>query len=181
MEFDITDIDKKLLLQCLFAHSEPIGFGKVEHSVRKSWGENVDGLTLEDCEELLEEFNSSTSLSTVYDIVDYHKGKPMKVNFYRNKNNRISVDSESYDVRNGKYRFLEAMLNTFSFDEIKITKKGYRQMVFNNLPQNLIREKTQEKMFKNLIKDTIRQENSFGKLWVLDENKISYKPPFMDY
>lgn len=179
MEFDITNIDKRLLVQTLFAHSAPIGLGEAEYKVRKDRGENVDGLTDEECNFMLYEFNNSHSLSESYKIADYHNGKPMKLNFYRNKNGRVIVDSGSYDARNGKYRFLEAMLNIFSMDEIQITKKGYRHYIMTDLPDYLVRPKAQDEMFKELIKNTIQKENQFGKYWTFDESRVSYTPPFM--
>jgi len=181
MEFDITELKKSLLIQALFAHAAPLGLGKAEYNVRKKWGENVIGLTDEECDILLHEFNTSFSFSENYHILDYYKGKPMKLNFYRNKNGRVIVDSGSYDVRNGKYRFLEAMLNTFSMDEILIIKKGYRPFVMSDLPNHLIRPKEQEAIFKKLLKNTIQKENRFGKYWALNETRVSYKPTFMDF
>lgn len=179
MEFDITNIDKRLLVQTLFAHSAPLGLGQAEYSVRKKWGENVDGLTDEECNEMLRDFNNSYAHSESFHIADYHKGKPMKINFYRNKNGRIIVDSGSYDSRNGKYRFLESMLNIFSLDEILITKKGYRHFIMTDLPEHLIRPKEQEAIFKNLLKNIIQKENELGKYWAFDESNVSYKPPFL--
>lgn len=179
MEFDITNIDKTLLVQALFSHSAPIGLGIAESIVRNQRGENVDGLTDKDCALLLYDFNNSYSRSENFHIADYHMGKPMKLNFYRNRNGRVVVDSARYDSRNGRFRFLEAMLNTFSMDEILITKKGYRHYVMAELPERLIRPKEQDQKFKNLIKSTIQKESKFGKYWTFDESKVSYIPPFM--
>ena len=59
MEFDVTKLDKVLLLQSLFAHSNPLGLGVSEYKYRKQKGDNVDGLTEEECHILLAEFNEN--------------------------------------------------------------------------------------------------------------------------
>jgi len=177
MEFDITQLDKKLLIQTLFSHSAPVSLGQVEYYLRNKWGENVDGLTDKECEFILYEYNK---LNTgIIKILDYHKGKPMKLTFYKKNNGRVIVDSSSYDERNGKYRFFEALLNIFLLDEIRIIKKGYRQYSMSNLQDHLLRPKEQEAIFKNILKNTIQKENEFGKYWTIDENQISYIPSFM--
>jgi hypothetical protein len=177
MEFDITHLDKKQLVQTLFAHSAPLNLGKVEYYVREARGENVIGLTDEECEMILFEFNHFDSGGLR--ILDYHYGKPMKLVFDKKRNGRVLVDSSRYDARNGKYRFFEAMLNIFSLEEIFITKKGYRQYVLDELPKHLIRTKEQENIFKNLIKNTIQKNNEYGKYWAIDETSVSYMSPFL--
>lgn len=177
MEFDITNTDKKLLIQTLFAHSAPLRLGYYEYDFRKRFGDNVDGLSDEECESILHDFNQLDTGGLR--ILDYHKGKPMKLTFYKNNNSRILVDTGGYDSRNGKYRFFEALLNIFFLDEILITKKGYRHFVMTDLPKHLIRPKEQEYIFKNLIKNTIQKENEYGKFWAFNETKVSYVPPFM--
>jgi len=179
MEFDITQLDKKLLVQTLFAHSAPLRLGQAEYDFRKKLGDNVDGLTDEECNEILLEFNRFDTGGLR--ILDYHKGKPMKLVFYKNNNGRVLVGTGSYDARNGKYRFFEALLNIFSLDEILIIKKGYSHFVMTELPEHLVRPKEQEIIFKNLIRNTIQKENYFGKHWAFDETKASYKPPFLDF
>jgi hypothetical protein len=177
MEFDITHLDKKLVIQTLFAHSAPLSLGKLEYEFRKANDDNVDGLSDEECEFILLEFNELDTGNLR--LLDYHKGKPMKLNFEKKSNGRILVSSDSYDVRNGKYRFLEAFLNIFSMDEIYITKKGYRHFVMTDLQEHLIRPKEQENIFKTLIKNTIQKQNDQGKFWTIDESKAKYKSAFM--
>lgn len=164
MEFDITEIDKKLLIRTLFAHSAPVGLGQAEYIVRKSHGEVVDGISDEECEYLLNEFNHSSERPAGFGILDYHKGKPMKLIFFRKQNGRVIVSSDSYDARNGRFRFLEAMLNIFHLDEIKITKKGYRQFVMTNLPSDLVRPKEQKKNVSGIIKKYDRKKRVFWKI-----------------
>lgn len=178
MEFDITKLDKRLLIQSLFAHSSPLRMGKTEYDFRKKMGDNVYGIPDEECDLILEAFNDSEIGG--FRVYDYHKGKPMKLVFYKNRNGRILVDSSSYDARNGKYRFLESMLNIFSLDEIYLTKKGYPHFVMDELPEHLVRSTKDEEVFKTLIKNTIPQRNEFGKYWSFDETKVSYTPPFLE-
>lgn len=177
MVFDITQLDKTLLIQTLFAHSSPINYGCLEYNYRKKLGDNVDGLSEKECEDILYVYNHTEA--EYYYILDYHKGKPMKLNFKKNKNGRVIVSSESYDERNGKYRFFEALLNIFSLDEIFIIKKGYKDFDLLEIPEELIRNKNDEKIFKNILKNTIEIKNTYGKVWTIDESKVSYIPPFM--
>lgn len=178
MEFDITNLDKRLLIQALFAHSAPRGFGIEEYKFRDKVGDNVDALTDEECDIILLELNDK-ELGSIR-LLDYPKGKPMKLDLYKKNNGRILASTEGYDYRNGKYRYFEALLNIFSMDEILITKKGYSAYSMSSLPEDLIRPKEQETIFKNLLKNMVQKENEFGKYWVIDESKIKYTPPFME-
>ncbi|MEZ4906061.1 MAG: hypothetical protein R2771_00030 [Saprospiraceae bacterium] len=177
MEFDITHLDKNLLIKTLFAHSAPLNLGAAEYIARKNYGDNVDGLTDEECEFMLRDYYKLSSGHIR--ILDYHKGKPMKVDFNKKGNGRVIIDSDAYDERNGKYRFFEALLNIFSIDEIFITKKGFRRYSFSKIPEHLIRTKEQEKVFKDLLKNTIEKESNLGKYWIIDESKSSYKNPLL--
>lgn len=71
------------------------------------------------------------------------------------------------------------MLNIFSLDEIFITKKGFRQFIFSNIPEHLVSPKEQEQVFKNLLSNIIELKSNFGKYMVIDENKVKYTPPFI--
>jgi len=178
MEFDITTLDKNLVIQTLFAHSAPKYLGKVEYDYRKKLGDTVDGLTDEECEMILAPFEELNHEGNIR-LLDYHKGKPMKMNFEKKRNGRILLDTNSYDMRNGLYRSLEAFLNIFNLDEIFITKKGYRLFSKADLDKDLIRTKEQDEMFRNILKNTIPKQYSYGKYCSIDESKVSYTPPFM--
>lgn len=177
MEFDITHLDKKLVIQALFAHAAPLTLGEYEYDFRKKMGENVDGLPDKECEIILTEFYQLDKGNIR--LLDYYKGKPMKLNFDKKSNGRILVETDGYDSRNGKYRFLEAFLNIFMLDEIFITKKGYRQFSLTGLPEHLIQPKEKEEKFKFILKNTIAKENEFGKFFAIDESQVKYTPPFM--
>ena len=177
MEFDITHLDKKTVIQALFAHAAPLTLGKCEYDFRKKIGDNVDGLPDSECELILKKIYQLDKGNIR--LLDYYKGKPMKLNFDKKSNGQILVDSDGYDLRNGKYRFFEAFLNIFMLDEIFITKKGYRQFSLTGLPEHLIRAKEQEEKFKFILKHTIAKENEFGKFYAIDESQVKYTPPFM--
>jgi hypothetical protein len=178
MEFDITCIDKILLLQTLFAHSAPVNLNETDGAIRKTWGEHVDWLEEKECEQILAEF-FAMEIGIVRILNDY-KEKPMQLAFCKNKNGRVLADTGNYDARNGKYRFFEAMLNIFSPDEILITKKGYAQNGMLNLPAHLKRSTEQELIFEILIRNTIQHVNEFGKYWLIDKTKTYYVPPFLE-
>lgn len=177
MEYDITHLDKKKVIQALFAHAAPLNLGTVEYKIRKKMNDNVDGLSDEECEIILMKFYQMDKGSI--QLLDYHKGKPMKLNFHKKGNGRVLVDSDGYDLRNGKYRFFEAFLNIFMLDEIFITKKGYRQFSLTGLPEHLIRSREQEEKFKFILKHTFIKENEFGKYFAIDDCKVKYTPTFM--
>ena len=176
MEFDITHLDKKALIQALFIYSEPLHVGKAEYDIRNKRGENVMGLTEEECELALKEFNAS-DLGSIR-IFDYCKGKPIKLIFEKMTNGRVLVESDHYDVQNGKYRFLEVLLDTFLIEDIYITKKGYRQFILNDLPNELKRPADLEQVFKSILKNTIEKRNEYGKYWTIVEGIIDYNPLF---
>ncbi len=177
MEFDITHLDRKILIRALFAYSSPVGFGIAEYQTRKLRNENVDGLSDFECAEILSEFEQMES--GYKRVLDYHKGKPMKLDFVKNSNGQIKVGTSAYDARNGKYRFLEAMLDTFLEEEIIITKKGYGEFAFSAQSKHLNRPKSDLKMFKSILKNCIPNKNENGRFWKIDSNKEEYISPAM--
>jgi hypothetical protein len=177
MEFDITHLDKRIVLQALFAFAAPLGIGKAEFKERRKRGENVIGLTDTECEILLTEF--SEMKSGIKRILDYHKGKPMKVVFEKKSNGRVLVDSDSYDSRNGKYKFFEALLETFLLEDILITKKGYKQFALDDLRPELIRPKEEELVFKSIIKKLKPSQSELGKYWIIDTRQTMFVPQIL--
>ena len=99
----------------------------------------------------------------------------MKINFHRSKKGRITVSADRYDSRNGKYRFLEAMLKNFPISEILMTEKKYGAFVLCDLKNtpHLIREKQLDKLYANLVKNAIEKHNDLGRYWELPD--ISYE------
>jgi len=177
MEFDITHLDRKILIRALFAYSSPVGIGIAEYQTRKLRNENVDGLSDSECVEILFKFEQMES--GYKRVLDYHKGKPMKLDFVKNLNGQIKVGTSAYDARNGKYRFLEAMLDTFLEEEIIITKKGYGEFVFSVQPEHLNRPKPDLQMFKNILKNCIPNKSENGRFWKIDSTKKEYRSPVL--
>lgn len=165
MRFDITNIDKVKLLKALYAYADStIGIGGVEFITRKAKGENVSELSDLECAIALSEFNVSTT-SGNYRIFDYHNGKPMKVVFDKMNSGRVLVSANSYDERNGKYRFLEAMLSTFPKKDIQIVDKSTPRTVDKN--DNSSKERKNH--FRSILQNTTKERNEYGYYWKIDE------------
>ncbi|CAM1345109.1 hypothetical protein [Tenacibaculum amylolyticum] len=174
MEFDVTNLDRKILLRALFAYSSPKGLGNIEYTFRESQNENVEGLSDIECEEILYELEKMKS-GTIR-VLDYHKGKPMKLDFKKKDNGQIKISTTAYDQRNGKYRFFEAILDTFLEEEIIITKKGYGGIT--SFPKiELSRSKEQVKLLKSILSNSVLSENKNGRYWKIDSSKKEYKSP----
>ncbi len=155
MKFDITNIDKVKLLQALYDYANPAECGKSEYLSRKSNGENPSELTNYDCNLALKNFNEDKYTPGLFHIFDYYNGKPLKVDFCRLQTGRVIVSSASYDKRNGNYRFLSAMLNNFSTEDIIILDKALHTDIKND----------NDKYFKAILETTVRVRSEFGYYW----------------
>ena len=176
MEFDITNLDEILVLKSLFAYSEPLGMGEVEYQIRNNRSENVIGLTDEECEYILKKAYDSQRFHIV-SILDYYKGKPMKIEFVFKPNGRKLLNTDDYDYRNGRYRAFEAFLDTFLYEEIKITKKEFSHYVwYKESVDHFSRPKEVVEKFRRIIKQFILKNGVYGKYWTIDENLIVYEP-----
>jgi hypothetical protein len=168
MKFDITSIDKTKLLKTVYATSMITGgVGTAEYLVREARGENVDILTDEECESILYEFNASQSFGESYRILDYHNGKPIQLVFDKYRSGRIVVDSDSYDSRNGEYKFLEAMIAVFPLDEIKIINKSCSPHKMIEIKEHLRRPANEVLEYRNLLKSAVKKRDEFGFYWEL--------------
>lgn len=165
MEFDITNTDKVKLLKALYDYADPtIGVGGAEFITRKVRGENVSKLSDLECAIALSDFKESTD-SGCFRIFDYHNGKPMKVVFYRLSTGRVLVSSNNYDERNGKYRFLEAMMSCFPKKDILIVDKSTPRSVDKN--DNSSKEKKNH--FRSILHNAKKERNEFGFYWKIDD------------
>lgn len=165
MKFDITNIDKVKLLKALYGYTDPtVGVGGAEFITRKARGENVSELSDLECAIALSEFNESTA-SDSFKIFDYHNGKPMKVVFYRSTSGRVLVSSNHYDERNGKYRFLEAMISCFPKKDILIVDKSTPRSVDKN--DNSSKERKNH--FRSFLHNAKKESNEFGFYWKIDD------------
>ena len=177
MYFDITNIDKVALLQALYAYSEPAGYGQLTYKIKDHRGEQVNGLTLNEARNLLS--SAEESVNGIFSIVDYHNGKPLKFSYRKKQNGQIVASTTGFDTRNGKFRFFEAMLNTFAFDEIIITQKSYPSHIIDQFDlESLQRPQHQEKLFKKLISTATKHRNPFGNFWQLNE-QYKHAPEFL--
>ncbi len=177
MEFNITRLDKVLLIQTLYAHSSPIGLGQAEYDLRDFRNELVSGVPIDECKSILA-FAERNGPHTR--VLDYLNGKPIKLNFFQKNNGEIITDASSYDERNGKFRFLEALLNVFDMNEILIIKKGYDSITREYLDNKAPKRPTDKLLeLMSLLKHTIKYKDEKGSYWKFDERQVQYKPPFM--
>ena len=157
MKFDITKIDKKKLLRALYEYSYPIE-------------QELDTLSDLECEYGLVEFKEMKGNGSAR-IFDCHNGRAMKLVFDKTNNGRITVDASRYDACNGKYKFLEAMLNTFKRNKILIIRKTYSPYIMKELPEYLVKSKEEDAKFSLLLKSCVKGEDEFGKHWILPTSK----------
>ena len=174
MTFNITKLDKVILLQALYIHADPKGHGILQYNQKDAIGKNVIGLSDEECKNILSKAKSDFSGY----LVDYHNGKPIKLDFDVQENGDIWVSSNAYDISHGRFRFLEALLSVFDLEEIIITDKDYPHGLDELLDTNTKREDCETQVLKNIIEQTIEH---FGNItyWTLDCDNIFYAPPFM--
>lgn len=177
MEFIITDLDKVLLIQTLYAHAQAHGIGRAKYAAKDFKGLLVSGIPIHECQELLQIAEENGHRERV---VDYYNGKPVKLGFHAKRNGEIITSSSSYDERNGKYRFLEALINVFGLDEIMITKKGYNEFVRDDFKEKGTKQPEAKMIeFAYMLKNTIKIKDDRGTYWKFDTDAINYKPPFM--
>jgi hypothetical protein len=174
MVFNVTKLDKIRLLQTLYIHADPKGYGNMEYAFNDVIGKNVEGLTEEECASLLK---MDTPELNGY-LVDYYNGKPIKFDFEHRPNGDVWVSSIAYDISNGRYRFLEALLYVFNLDEIIITNMDYPPQLDALLDDHTKRAFEETLLIENILEQTILYSDN-GMYWKLDPNTVDYKPPFM--
>lgn len=166
MEFDITHIDRKILVRALLVYAEPVGYGAFEYENRKAKKQNVDGLTDKECEDILYEYeNMGIGHKRV---LDYYRGQPLKIDFYKKENGQMFANSNAYDERNGKYRFFEALLDFIIIDEIKILRKNYGENDIIGQPEHIYRPNKIIKELKKIIDNCEVHQDEFGKYWSIN-------------
>ena len=174
MIFDVTKLDKIRLIQTLYIHADPKGYGKGEYAFNEVTGKNVLGLTEEECKRILS--MDGPDLSGY--LIDYYNGKPIKLNFDHKSNGDVWVSSTGYDVSNGRYRFLEALLCVFALDEIVIMGKDYPHYLKDLLDQHTMIPYEELALLENILQHTLMYADN-GIYWKIDSNTVDYKPPFM--
>lgn len=174
MVFNVSKLDKIRLLQTLYIHADPKGYGNMEYAFNDVIGKNVVGLTDEECASLLK---MDTPELNGY-LVDYHNGKPIKLYFEQGTNGNVLVSSNAYDVSNGRYRFLEALLYVFNLDEVVMTDKEYPPHLEDLLDEHTKRAFEETILIENILDQTIMYSDN-GMYWKFDLHMVDYKPPFM--
>lgn len=173
MEFDITNIDLRTLIRGLIAYAEAKNLGEIEYSIRKYRRDLVDSISDEELD--FEVYGFESLNEGGYRLFDYYKGKPIKLDLRKKTNGRIIAYSSGYDSRNGKYRFLEVLLDFFSHEEIKIIRKGYGFMEEFDFPKNEDKDEIDLFILKNLVAKSIKEKDEFGRFWRIDVNSVGYK------
>ena len=148
MIIDVTNLDKKLLIRSLYDLASPKGMGIVEYSAKEMDGVKVHDISDYDCsimltvfemisqEQHLQEVNEMKEEEEDFDLIDsgvgakiadYLNGIPLKLDLYRpyGDYNKIYTYSNAYDIRNGLYLFLEALIKNFPLEDFVIIEKEY--------------------------------------------------------
>lgn len=174
MEFNITRLDKILLLQTLYVHADPKGYGEKQYRQLLKEGKTVEGLPDAECQTILKGINGGGGY-----MVDYYNGKPLKQDWRKASNGELLVHSLPYDVAHGKFRFLEALLNVFDPDEIIITQKEYNQgqdkLFFQKEDTRII-----EYELAQILDHAIACKDESGNYWQLDPGDTSYHSAFLN-
>ena len=102
MEFNITHLDKILLIQTLYIHADPKGYGEKQYRQLLKEGKVVEGLPMEECKAMLEGKHRDPGY-----LVDYYNGKPLKLDWVSSPGGQLITRTLPYDIAHGKYRFLK--------------------------------------------------------------------------
>lgn len=173
MEFNITHLDKVLLLQTLYVHADPKGYGEKQYRDLLKQGKIVEGLPEEECRKILSQKYPASGY-----LVDYHNGKPLKLDWRWKEGGQVFANSIAYDVAHGRFRFFEALLNVFDPEEILITKREYdlalEKLHFKNEDTRIVEyELAQILAYAIPIHGTDPH-------WRIDPNNNGYKSSFLN-
>lgn len=151
MVFDLKHLDLVRVIQALFRSSIPAGIGIAHHLI-----EGSEQLTRTECEELL--MNGAKTIGTRSVIlIDYVKGRPIKFDFVTTTGLAYAT---AYDTRNGKYRFLEALIEEFGKDSIVIKRKKYPPYTsFDDILQRKEQIKEWEKIMRQQVWNNFLPKN----------------------
>lgn len=178
MLIDVTDLDKILLLQTLYLHADPKGYGERQYAKDLRDGKAVEGLSVRECNLLIQ--NAVVEYGYT-DVVDYHNGKPIKLAWSLNAGNRMEAHTLSYDSCHGRFRFLEAVLNVFDIEEIRILDKEY-DPIQDKLFIAKLEERPVEAQIKNILDEAVYHSDVNGSLyWKLEGNAANnYRSSLLD-
>ncbi len=172
MEFNITQLDKILLLQSLYIHADPKGYGEYQYQELLKKGKTVEGLASDECIAILKGGHKDVGY-----LADYYNGKPLKLDWKTTPGGQILANSMAYDIAHGKFRFLEALLNVFDMDEIVITRKEYLRLnpFLDFRPEDA---RTTEYELELFVEHAIPVTEETGTSWRLD-SAIRYRSAFL--
>ncbi|WP_153799541.1 hypothetical protein [Foetidibacter luteolus] len=163
MEFNITLLDKTLLLQTLFVHAAD--------TLAEADAEVNSGLSDAECKRILK--------GRYYDdngcLLDDYEGRTMKIYWTKTPDGRMFADALPYDSVHGRFRFLEALLNVFDPSEIIITSKDYHAV--NPATVNPMSAEKHDQML-HLIESAIMYADVKGTYWKIDEG-MNYRSSFL--
>ncbi len=175
MKFNVTNLDKVLLLQTLYVHADPKGYGVGRYNDLQQQGKIVEGLSRKECEVIL---NRRQGEGTGY-LVDYYNGKPIKLYIEDMPADQLWINSIPYDLAHGRFRFLEALLNTFDPEEIIITKKEYDPFHYQ---WHFKRENARinEYELAQLLDHASSFTDKTGTFWKIDSADTPYRSAFLN-
>lgn len=174
MEFDITHLDKVLLIQTLYFHANPKGYGEREYDEMLQKGKAVEGLSKNECESILRGYNAKGYL------VDYYNGKPLKLHWRKTRNGKLLMLSLPYDSIHGRFRFLEALLNVFGPEEIIIT-----QIKYDPIQEEFFKRENDPRIVEYELAQLLRHaiaypgDTEMGKHWKIDQDNFAYRSAFL--
>jgi hypothetical protein len=119
MKFNIKHLDLVRVVQTLYRHALPVGLG-----IGENIASGIKKLPIEEVETLLlngtRVYPGRKNITVI--TIDYVHGVPLKFEYVIQTGITYATD---YDVRNGKYMFLEALIDEFGSKNIIIVRKSY--------------------------------------------------------
>lgn len=173
MQINITNLDKILLLQTLYVHADPKGYGIKQYQRGLEKGQPVEGLSVKECEILL----SGSEQSSGY-LVDYYNGKPIKLSWENTFAGQQLVHTLPYDAAHGRYRFFEALLNVFDPEEILITDREYDSIQFKIFLENHENRIIEYKLI-SILQNSIYYTDKKDGYWKINSEDADYRSSFL--
>lgn len=174
MLINITNLDKILLLQTLYFHADPKGYGIKQYRQGLQKGRIVEGLPAKECEGI---FNRNGQHDNGY-LVDYFNGKPLKFGWTTTTSGQQLSHTLPYDAAHGRYRFFEALLNVFDPEEILITDKEY-DSIQDKLFLEIQDKRIIEYKLANILQNAICFTDEKGVYWKINSEDTDYRSAFL--
>ena len=173
MRINVTNLDKILLIQTLYIHADPKGYGIKQYQRGLQNGQIVEGLSVKECQALL----NGSEQSSGY-LIDYYNGKPIKLDWENTISGQQLVHTLPYDAAHGRYRFFEALLNVFDPEEILIAEKEYDSTQFK-----LFLEKHDTRIIEykltSILQNATCITDAKGIFWKINTEDLDYRSSFL--